>query len=59
MQFFLQLDFATSVSTNTELATSYHQLQCEFIKVKTQAMRVIERKLKLETSLRDHQQVRT
>ena len=42
---------------NSELATSYHQLQCEFIKVKTLAMKVIEKKLKLETSLRDHQQV--
>lgn len=53
----LQLDFAKSVMDNAEMATTYHQLQCEFIKVKTQALKVIESKLKLETSLRDHQQV--
>lgn len=57
--FVFQLDFAKSVANNTELATTYYQLQCEFIDVKTQALKVIETKLKLETSLRDHQQVGT
>ena len=35
----------------------YHQLQSQFIATKTTALRVLERKLDLEASLRDHKQV--
>ena len=48
---------AHCLKRNSGLATKYHCLQCEFIEVKTEALKVIEKKLKLETSLRDHQQV--
>jgi hypothetical protein len=55
--FISQADFAKSVADNAELATAYHTLQCELIDIKTQALKVIETRLKLETSLRDYQQV--
>ena len=42
---------------NVVLAESYHKLQCEFITAKTLALRVLGRKLDLETSLKDHKQV--
>lgn len=38
---------------------SYQVAQCEFIKEKTAALKVIERKVELETSLQDHKQVTT
>lgn len=52
-----QVDLAENMHMNSELAASYRQFQSEFIRIKTQALRVIERKLELETSLRDHKQV--
>lgn len=43
--------------TNASLAEHYRQLQVKFIQAKTLALRVIERKLEMESSLRDHKQV--
>lgn len=53
----LQSEFAKVLGLNDELASDYHQLQCNFIDAKRQALKVIEKKLKMESSLRDHQQV--
>ncbi len=54
----LQEDLHSSLSANTALATGHGELQAKFIETKTVALRVLERKLDLETSLRDHKQVR-
>lgn len=52
------MDLHEALSTNAVLAERYQRLQTEFIEVKTLALRMLERKLDLETSLRDHKQVR-
>ena len=36
---------------------SYQTAQCEFVKEKTAALKVMERKLELESNLQDHKQV--
>ena len=53
----LQLDLHKALSTNSLLAEDYRQQQMKFIQAKTLALRVIERKLEMEASLRDHKQV--
>ena len=53
----LQLDLHKALSTNASLAEHYRQQQVKFIQAKTLALRVIERKLEMESSLRDHKQV--
>ena len=53
-----QDDLATAFDDNDSLVRSYQIAQYEFIREKTAALKVIERKLELETSLRDHKQVR-
>ena len=53
----IQVDLRDALAMNVVLAESYHKLQCEFIAAKTLALRVLGRKLDLETSLKDHKQV--
>ncbi len=55
----IQGDLHSALAANTSLATRHRELQNQFIETKTAALRVLERKLDLETSLRDHKQVRT
>lgn len=43
---------------NDALVKSYQTAQCDFIREKTSALKVIERKMELESSLQDHKQVR-
>ena len=54
----LQVDLHKALSTNASLAEHYRQMQVKFIQAKTLALGVIERKLEMESSLRDHKQVR-
>ena len=42
---------------NDTLVKCYQTLQHQFIEVKTAALKVIERKLELESSIQDHKQV--
>ncbi len=42
---------------NTSLAEEYRRLQYDFISVKTLALQIVEKKLVMEESLRDHKQV--
>lgn len=51
------MDLHKALSTNATLAEHYCQQQVKFIHAKTLALRVIERKLEMESSLRDHKQV--
>ena len=53
----MQLDLHKLLSTNATLAEQYRQQQRKFIEAKTLALRVIGRKLEMESSLRDHKQV--
>lgn len=53
----LQVDLHKAHTTNSKLASDYQKLQYEFISAKTLALRVLERKLDMEASLRDHKQV--
>ena len=53
----MQGDLSVAFEENDRLVESYQTLQCEFIKVKTAALKVIERKLELESSIQDHKQV--
>ena len=54
---YVQGDLVVAFEENDTLVQSYQTLQCEFIKVKTSALKVIERKLELESSIQDHKQV--
>ena len=50
---------ATAFEDNDSLVKEYHRIQQQFMKEKAEALKVIERKLELETSLHDHVQVIT
>ena len=50
-------ELSSAFEENDALVKSYEAAQGNFIKEKTAALKVIERKLDLETSLHDHKQV--
>lgn len=52
-----QLDLHKKMHENEEMSKTYHQLQNEYLKLKAEALKVIEIKLQMETSLRDYEQV--
>lgn len=53
----VQDDLAAAFDENDSLVKGYQGAQDEFIREKTAALKVIERKLELDTSLQDHKQV--
>ena len=53
----IQVDLREALAMNVAVAERYHKLQSQFIMSKTLALRVLGRKLDLETSLKDHKQV--
>ena len=52
-----QNELAAAFNDNDSLVMEYQRIQQCFMKEKAAALKVIERKLELETSLRDHVQV--
>ena len=50
--------FRKAISENRQLASEYNRRQSYHMKTKANLMNVLDKKLKLESSLRDHKQVK-